>query len=109
MQCPRCQQSNRPQAKFCEECATPLARVCPSCGALVSPTAKFCSECAHPVDGPIGDLESLQGNVNAANGAYDHALEAPRIQWRSVSAANGITEDRGPGGGHDRLLRPRDE
>jgi GAF domain-containing protein len=24
MQCPRCQHENRPQAKFCEECATPL-------------------------------------------------------------------------------------
>ena len=26
MQCPRCQQENRPQAKFCEECGRPLRR-----------------------------------------------------------------------------------
>jgi len=49
MQCPRCQYENRPQAKFCEECATPLSRVCSNCSTPLSPTAKFCPECAHPV------------------------------------------------------------
>jgi class 3 adenylate cyclase/tetratricopeptide (TPR) repeat protein len=49
MRCPRCQHENRPQAKFCEECATPLARTCSNCGTALSPTAKFCPECAHPV------------------------------------------------------------
>ncbi len=53
MQCPRCQHDNRPQAKFCEECAAPLARTCPNCGTQVSPEAKFCSECAHAVTGPV--------------------------------------------------------
>ena len=48
MKCSRCQHENRPGAKFCEECAAPLARVCANCGAQLSPTAKFCSECAHP-------------------------------------------------------------
>jgi class 3 adenylate cyclase/tetratricopeptide (TPR) repeat protein len=49
MQCPRCQHENRPQAKFCEECAGPLARACSNCSTPLSPTAKFCPECAHPV------------------------------------------------------------
>src|ERR671918_2820503 len=48
MKCPRCQHENRPGAKFCEECAAPLARACVNCGAQLSATAKFCSECAHP-------------------------------------------------------------
>ena len=48
MKCPRCQHENRAIAKFCEECAAPLARSCANCGAQVSPTASFCSECAHP-------------------------------------------------------------
>jgi Double zinc ribbon len=48
MKCARCQHENRPDAKFCEECAAPLVRVCTSCGAPLSATAKFCSECAHP-------------------------------------------------------------
>src|SRR5262245_24638897 len=49
MQCPRCQQENPPQAKFCLECATPLARQCPNCGTPLPASAKFCLECAHPV------------------------------------------------------------
>jgi len=48
MKCPRCNHENRPGAKFCEECAAPLARTCPNCGSQLSGTAKFCSECAHP-------------------------------------------------------------
>jgi class 3 adenylate cyclase len=48
MTCPRCQHENRPGAKFCEECATPLARTCSQCGSEVSSTAKFCPQCAHP-------------------------------------------------------------
>jgi class 3 adenylate cyclase len=49
MQCPRCQHENSTKAKFCEECAAPLARACSNCRAPLSPTAKFCPECAHPV------------------------------------------------------------
>ena len=49
MKCPRCRHENRPGAKFCEECATPLASRCPNCASEVSPGAKFCAECAHPV------------------------------------------------------------
>ncbi len=48
MKCPRCQHENEAGAKFCEECATPLARACAKCGRQLSPTAKFCPECAHP-------------------------------------------------------------
>ena len=48
MKCSRCQHDNRPGAKFCEECAAPLARACVSCGAPLAPTAKFCAECARP-------------------------------------------------------------
>src|SRR5262245_15062518 len=49
MNCPRCQHENRSRAKFCEECAAPLARTCSNCDSPLSTTAKFCSECAHPV------------------------------------------------------------
>jgi class 3 adenylate cyclase/predicted ATPase len=53
MKCPRCQHENRPQAKFCEECAAQLAPTCANCGTPLSATAKFCPECAHPVTGGI--------------------------------------------------------
>src|SRR5262245_10829901 len=43
--CPACSHDNRGGARFCEECATPLARKCPSCGGEVRPAAKFCDTC----------------------------------------------------------------
>ncbi len=49
MKCPKCQHENTAKAKFCEECAAPLARVCASCGSQVSSAAKFCPECGHPL------------------------------------------------------------
>ncbi|MEK7700958.1 MAG: zinc ribbon domain-containing protein, partial [candidate division NC10 bacterium] len=52
MKCPRCQQDNPPQAKFCLECATPLVARCASCGTQLPPAAKFCFECAQPVSSP---------------------------------------------------------
>ena len=66
MRCGRCQLENRSGAKFCEECAAPLARVCTSCGAPLSPTAKFCPECAHPV----GQTAPLVAQSFAAPEAY---------------------------------------
>jgi Double zinc ribbon len=52
MKCPRCQQDNPPRAKFCLECAAPLALRCASCGTQLPSGAKFCFECATPVSGP---------------------------------------------------------
>src|SRR5262249_17291717 len=54
MKCPRCQQENPPQAKFCLECATALALRCANCGTPLPAAAKFCFECATPVSGPGG-------------------------------------------------------
>src|SRR5262245_12961572 len=54
MLCPRCRTENPPQAKFCLECAAPLAARCASCGTPLPPSAKFCLECAHPVGAPGG-------------------------------------------------------
>ena len=48
MKCPKCQHLNDSAAKFCEECAAPLAKTCANCGHQLSPSAKFCPECAQP-------------------------------------------------------------
>jgi hypothetical protein len=47
--CSNCGTENRPGAKFCIECAGPLAASCPTCGYVNPPGAKFCSECATPL------------------------------------------------------------
>jgi class 3 adenylate cyclase/tetratricopeptide (TPR) repeat protein len=47
--CSTCGTENGLGAKFCTECATPLAAPCPSCGTTNPPGAKFCAECATPL------------------------------------------------------------
>src|SRR5437016_14000034 len=44
-----CGHENPTGAKFCTECAAPIARRCAACGAEPPPTAKFCPECAAPL------------------------------------------------------------
>jgi class 3 adenylate cyclase/tetratricopeptide (TPR) repeat protein len=55
MKCSKCGHENRGGAKFCEECAAPLARTCPNCGASASANAKFCSECAQRLIAPASE------------------------------------------------------
>ena len=69
MICPACGTENRPGAKFCMECAAPMAAACPTCGSTNSPTAKFCSECATPlVDGARVFGAASTGAASAAVG-----------------------------------------
>jgi class 3 adenylate cyclase/tetratricopeptide (TPR) repeat protein len=65
MNCPRCQHENRPDAKYCEECAAPLVRGCTNCGAQLSPIAKFCSECGHPAGQAIPPTSQRFGAPDA--------------------------------------------
>jgi class 3 adenylate cyclase/tetratricopeptide (TPR) repeat protein len=58
MRCLKCGHDNRSGAKFCEECAAPLARACANCSAPLSPAAKFCSECGHPAGPPAASVDS---------------------------------------------------
>src|SRR5215469_9827845 len=45
MRCSKCGAENREGAKFCSECATPMAAKCARCGGVNKPGAKFCDEC----------------------------------------------------------------
>ena len=65
MKCLKCQHENRAGAKFCEECAAPLARVCTNCGAQLSPSAKFCSECAHPAGSTVPSISASSQRFGA--------------------------------------------
>jgi class 3 adenylate cyclase/tetratricopeptide (TPR) repeat protein len=50
--CTNCGTENLAGAKFCMECASPLAAGCPSCGFVNPAGAKFCSECATRLTAP---------------------------------------------------------
>lgn len=44
--CPRCKAANSPEARFCQQCGTPLSgATCGQCGMALSETAKFCPQC----------------------------------------------------------------
>ncbi len=65
MNCPNCGTESRPGAKFCAECATPLAMTCPSCGTTNVPGAKFCAECATPLAAPAQSASATQAQTGA--------------------------------------------
>jgi class 3 adenylate cyclase len=54
MKCPSCGCENREGAKFCGECAAPLAAAlaCPSCGTANPKGRKFCDSCGQPLAEP---------------------------------------------------------
>jgi class 3 adenylate cyclase len=47
--CSQCKESNRPEARFCDGCGTPLVLACAGCGAELRTQAKFCDGCGAPV------------------------------------------------------------
>jgi class 3 adenylate cyclase/tetratricopeptide (TPR) repeat protein len=51
VRCPACGRENPEGAKFCGECAAPLAQaaVCAGCGASNPAGQKFCNECGSPI------------------------------------------------------------
>ncbi len=84
MKCSKCQRENRSDARFCEECAAPLAHPCPRCANLILPGAKFCSQCAHPV--------GLDGEHRAANRFLSPENYTPRHLAQRILTSKGELE-----------------
>jgi class 3 adenylate cyclase/tetratricopeptide (TPR) repeat protein len=53
MRCPRCQQENREEARFCAACGSALAARCPACGHQPPPGAAFCDYCGTRLAGSV--------------------------------------------------------
>jgi hypothetical protein len=49
MHCPRCQQDNPPQARFCLACGARLTLQCDQCGTELPGGARFCLHCGQPL------------------------------------------------------------
>ena len=60
MNCPKCKQENPPLARFCIQCATPLAPTCAGCGTELPPAARFCPQCARPAGAVIERSDAPQ-------------------------------------------------
>ena len=55
MKCPGCEHENAVEAKFCEQCGSPLTCVCAHCGSYASSTARFCPQCGRPLTTVAGN------------------------------------------------------
>jgi class 3 adenylate cyclase/tetratricopeptide (TPR) repeat protein len=109
MKCLRCQHENEAGAKFCEECAAPLARACVACGRPLSATAKFCPECAHPtalsaVPSPAGRFASPQSytpkhlaeRILTSKAALEGERKQVTVLFADMKGSMGLLADRDP-------------
>jgi class 3 adenylate cyclase/tetratricopeptide (TPR) repeat protein len=109
MKCHRCQHENETGAKFCEECAAPLARACAQCGRPLSPTAKFCPECAHPTrlaqsSAPADRFDSpesytpkhLAERILTSRGALEGERKQVTILFADLKGSMELLADRDP-------------
>ena len=73
MRCAKCGTDNAADARFCNQCATPLSRACPKCARLNAPDAKFCAQCAAPLSGHA----SVGSDASASPAPGDGVRVAP--------------------------------
>ncbi len=82
MRCTKCGAENREGAKFCNECAAPLAARCPLCAAVNKPGAKFCDECGSALSAnpqpPAAELQPVQALRFAPTDSAEHPLDGER-------------------------------
>lgn len=107
MRCLRCHHENPPRAKFCEECAAPLAQTCANCGSAIGPTAKFCPECAHPVTRPPGAQtryaspktympEHLAERIRTSRSALEGERKQVTVLFADMKGSMELLADRDP-------------
>ena len=76
MTCSHCQTVNPDQAKFCQECGSPLSHTCPSCSSELPAGAKFCIECGTAVS--AATAPSATAGAPAATADPSPASYTPR-------------------------------
>ncbi|RZL85953.1 MAG: adenylate/guanylate cyclase domain-containing protein [Variovorax sp.] len=87
MECARCHQENRAEARFCQECGIALAVDCSACGSLLPAAAKFCSVCgALATIDPLATARSFTAPKPAAQ-ALEVAPTPPAISGDRRQAA----------------------
>ena len=106
MTCAACGVENRPEARFCLNCGSSLARACPN-GHPVPDGARFCDECGSPVEeAPLPASLPLAESV-----APTAELRHVSVLFADLVGFTGASEDARPGG-HARapppLLRDRE-
>ena len=71
MECAACQAENPESARFCNQCAGPLAAACPHCEHANPPGARFCNECGQPL-APAAAKGGAGGGSGATRSPRDY-------------------------------------
>src|SRR5262245_2912986 len=86
MHCSKCGTENREGARFCNDCATPLAVQCPACGAVNKPGARFCDACATAVSARPQEPVQPQPTPAVRFAAEDPGTQALDGERKTVTA-----------------------
>jgi len=81
MQCPKCQQENPAQARFCLQCGNGLKLSCSKCGTELPPAARFCFSCGAQV-----------GAAAAPTSAASPNSYTPRHLAEKILTSKGVVE-----------------
>src|SRR5215469_12551237 len=99
MHCSKCGAENSTGARFCNQCATALAKPCPKCAYENSPEAKFCSQCAAPLPPPksteaASSLRTLPEEAVAS--AVDGERKIVTALFADIKSSMDLMEDLDP-------------
>jgi class 3 adenylate cyclase/tetratricopeptide (TPR) repeat protein len=84
MSCGACGHGNRAEARFCEECGAPLARLCARCGAELRAVARFCDACGH----------ATSVSTSASDAAVPQSYTPPHLAQRILRQRSSLEGER---------------
>src|SRR5215467_8252485 len=106
MRCRSCDHENPVEAKFCEQCGVPQARVCAHCGSYASPTAKFCPQCGRFLIPVAGDSrfvsptsytpQHIADKILTARAALDGERKQVTVLFADIKGSMELFADRDP-------------
>ncbi|MGH7775411.1 MAG: zinc-ribbon domain-containing protein, partial [Candidatus Binatia bacterium] len=107
MKCPRCQQENPPQAKFCLECGARLSPICAKCSTELPAEAKFCLHCGQPVSAGLAvqprfispeayTPKHLAEKILTSKGALEGERKQVTVLFADIKGSMELLADRDP-------------
>lgn len=107
MKCPNCLHENSIEAKFCEQCAAPLAKICAHCGSPALSTAKFCAQCGQPLPSVVDEPshfallrdytpQHLAEKILASRSAIQGERKQVTVLFADVKGSMELIADRDP-------------
>ncbi|MBM3839122.1 MAG: zinc-ribbon domain-containing protein [Verrucomicrobia bacterium] len=107
MRCPKCQEENPSDARFCTQCGAGIEIPCANCGAANAPRNKFCQHCGQPlasVPAWSGRFASptdytpaaLARKIRAARPAVERERKQVTVLFTDVSGFTSLSEQLDP-------------